>query len=148
MRTSGMTTRWCMAVVAGTAVGMWMITVAYRIQAETHDEFLYHLWVLKDSPNEPRRSIMGTLCRAPFWPRYWRRLLGQPWPGSYTCRCDDPHYAINGGISQFYALVGSRTGPYYGDRLFPSSISSWESIEPWDLLIREYQRAREARPDP
>ena len=23
--------------------------------------------------------------RRPFLPKFWRRLLGRPWPGNYTC---------------------------------------------------------------
>ena len=134
-----------MVVVAGTAVGMWTIAVVYRVQDDAHSKCIYHLWVRKDSTEELHRSMRGTVCSAPFWPRYWRTLLGQPWPGSYKCRCNDRQYAINGQISQGYVLVGSRTGTDYGVRWFAGP-GSWESIEPWDFLIREYQNAQKARP--
>lgn len=28
----------------------------------------------------------GAYCeRRPFWPKFWRRLAGRPWPGDYRC---------------------------------------------------------------
>jgi hypothetical protein len=26
----------------------------------------------------------------PFWPHYWRSLVGRPWPGSYACPLEPP----------------------------------------------------------
>ncbi len=28
--------------------------------------------------------------RRPFWPKFWRMLIGRPWPGDYRCP-DHPH---------------------------------------------------------
>jgi len=129
MRLPRMTTRRWMRVVVGAAVVMWMATVAYRVQVDPQSRYIHHLWgERKDSPEGLRRSITSTLCHAPFWPLYWRRLLGQPWPGTYRCRCDDPRYAINGAVSQFYTLIGSRPG-------------SSDSVEPINALLREYSQA-------
>ena len=97
-----MTTRRWMLVVVGTAIALKVSTVTYREIADTRSRYVYHIWARKDSPyDEPDRPMATTLCYAPFWSRYWRGLLGQSWPGTYKCSCDDPRYAINGAISQY-----------------------------------------------
>jgi hypothetical protein len=156
LRQLQMTTRWCIAAVAGAAVGMWMIAVVYRVQAASHKEDLFHLWVRKDLSRPEDRagglrgSLLGTSCCADFWPRYWRRLLGQPWPGTYRCRCVASEDAIDPAapkgannaaiaITQTYRLVGTRTGICYMDQCPQGRTYTWEEMEPWHLLIAEYQ---------
>jgi hypothetical protein len=46
---------------------------------------------------EQGRPMCGLLGRAPdyahpdpFWPHYWRSLVGQPWPGGYECPLEPP----------------------------------------------------------
>jgi hypothetical protein len=143
-----------MAVVAGAAVGLWMIAVVYRVQAATHKEDLFHLWVRKDllmpkdRPEGLRRSFLGTTCCSPFWPRYWRKLLGQPWPGTYRCSCcEAPQYTINGATKQLYSYIGTRPGICYGDQSRRQR-RTWEEMEPWHSLIDEYQKEHEDRPYP
>jgi hypothetical protein len=136
VRTPRMTTRRWMIVVIGAAIVLRASEMAYREMIDTHSRYVYHIWARKDSPyDEPDRPMIGTVCYAPFWSRYWRGLLGQSWPGTYKCSCDDPRYAINGAVSQFYSIVGSRAGPD------PSSSSPSDGIEVTNSLLREYDQA-------
>src|SRR3954447_24866697 len=103
--------RWAIVVIAA-AVVMWMAVIAYRVENDPSSRYIHHLWVRNDLPEGLPRWPVGTLSVPNFWPQYWRRLLGLPWPGSYICRCADPRYAVNGATSQFFDLIGSRAGPY------------------------------------
>ena len=114
MRLLPMTTRRWMSVVVGAAVTLWMGTAAYRVRFDPSCEFIHHLWERSDTPGGTLRSIIGTGHPAPFWPQYWRRLLGKPWPGTYRCRCVDPTYAINGAVQQFYNLIVIMVGFVFG----------------------------------
>jgi hypothetical protein len=146
MRLPLMTTRRWMLVVVGVALVTWPSTVAWRISADRRTRYIYHIWVRKDSPyDEPDRPMTGTLCYAPFWSRYRRALLGQPWPGTYKCRCDDPRYRVSGGVSQFYSIVGSRAGPDPRIRSL-GGFSPRDDVDSWDSLLREYYRAHKDRP--
>src|SRR4051812_31127055 len=146
-----MTTRRWMVAVIGAAIVIRASTVAYRVIIDTNSRYIYHIWARKDSPyDEPDRPMTGTRCYAPFWSRCWRGLLGQSWPGTYKCSCDDPRYAINGAISQFYSIVGSRVGPGPPDptRRGPKTPPSRDEVEPWNSLLRDYHEAHSARSEP
>ena len=147
MRLPRMTTRRWMLVVVVVAVATRALTVAWGMGTDTRVRYVYHIWVRKDSPfDELDRPQASTRCYAPFWSRYWRKVLGQSWPGTYKCRCDDPRYAINGAISQFYSIVGSQVGPDPSIRPVGGS-STRDDIELWDSLSREYYQAHKARPE-
>ncbi len=45
MRPPRMTTRRWMRVVVGAAVATWLVTVAYRVQADPHSRWVQHLWL-------------------------------------------------------------------------------------------------------
>jgi hypothetical protein len=72
-----MTTRRWLVVIAFTALGMWTATALSRTLP-----LRPHLL--------PSRTIPGAFeyspCpHRPFWSKFWRILLGQPWPGSFIC---------------------------------------------------------------
>jgi hypothetical protein len=78
-----MTTRKLMKTILKIAIILW------------GDITLYRSWGLK-THIRPDQTIPGaflyddgqgpTYCeRRPFFPKFWRKLLGLPWPGSYTC---------------------------------------------------------------
>jgi hypothetical protein len=73
-----------MALVALAAVATWLGGAAVRVMDDRrYGSILHH----RHRPGECCGFVLFE--PAPFWPRYWRRLLGQPWPGSYACDCDD-----------------------------------------------------------
>lgn len=83
MRFPRMTTRRWMIVTAGTSIALWLSVTAYRVKTDGESEWLFHLWERHDSHSP--ESVFSSSHQAPFWPRYWRRLFGQPWPGTYVC---------------------------------------------------------------
>jgi hypothetical protein len=135
MRLPRMTTRRWIIVVMATAVVMWMAVIAYRVENDSSTRYVHHLWVRKDIPEGLPRWTVGTVCVPPFWSQYWRRLLGQTWPDTYTCHCADPRYAVNGATSQFFDLVGSRAGPS-------------DSLEPMSALLDAYNKRQRDRSEP
>ena len=78
-----MTTRRWMLVIACFALSLWLGVVAYRVGTDGKSKWLYHLWERHGS--EDYHSVFNSQHPIPFWPRYWRALLGRPWPGSYVC---------------------------------------------------------------
>jgi hypothetical protein len=78
-----MTTRKLMKTILKIAIILWV------------DITLYRSWGLK-THIRPDQTIPGaflyddgrgpTYCeRRPFFPKFWRKLFGLPWPGGYTC---------------------------------------------------------------
>ena len=74
-----MSTRRLMQVVGLAAVGLWVGIALFRtLPVEPH---------LLPSKGLPLPGVYDyTQCPyRPYWAKFWARLLGQPWPGSYTC---------------------------------------------------------------
>jgi hypothetical protein len=83
-----------MIVVAVLAVAAWLSATAVLVARDPHAEQMSHLRQRRDTGDLVVQThvITGT-----FWPRYWRRLLGQPWPGSYVCpSCRERHERSDG----------------------------------------------------
>jgi hypothetical protein len=78
-----MTTRRWMFAIAFFALSLWLGLVAYRVGTGPGGKWVFHLWE-RHGFIEPG-SVFNSQHSVPFWPRYWRALLGQPWPGSYVC---------------------------------------------------------------
>lgn len=80
-----LTTRWLMVMVAAAGLIFWLSATAFNVyrDRETYYLFHYYPWMGTDPIHGPHERFSGHA--APFWPRYWRRLLGLPWPGSYVC---------------------------------------------------------------
>jgi hypothetical protein len=86
-----MTTRRWMAVIAANSIALWLGITADRVNHDYRKSGrVYHLWERR-GVFEPG-SLFNSQHPAPFWPRYWRRLFGQTWPGSYACdQCIETH---------------------------------------------------------
>jgi hypothetical protein len=77
-----LTIRLMIIVVAMAAVAAWLLVTADRVRHDPHAEEMSHLRLCRDTAEVVVQThpIQGV-----FWSRYWRRLLGQPWPGSFIC---------------------------------------------------------------
>lgn len=71
-----------MVAVAVVGVAAWLTITASRVINDPDGDVISHLRMRTDTRGLVTQThpIGGV-----FWPRYWRRLLGQPWPGSYVC---------------------------------------------------------------
>ncbi len=67
-------------LVAFAAILAWLGVTAFQVWRDVRSQTLYAYVQFLDRPS--RFSFRGR--DAPFWPRYWRRLLGRPWPGTYV----------------------------------------------------------------
>jgi hypothetical protein len=96
-----------MIAVAVLAIPTWLVIAAVRVARNSPEAYLHHFWRVNwgygthDGP--------ATQCRAPFWPRYRRAVLGQQWPGTYHCHCvaDDGERASWGNE---FRLSGTKAG--------------------------------------
>lgn len=99
MRWPRPTTRRIMALVAVLAAGLGLVVPAAQVACDK-DEHV-HVWFddrpwpppgtwIPAPPGGARMALMQQDVRArpPFWPRYWRRLLGRPWRGQPVCPAD------------------------------------------------------------
>src|SRR5262245_36631105 len=68
-----MTVRRWMVLLIVVAIVLWLVTTADRVRTDHSSRWLYHLWERKGSL-EPG-SKYHSQHQAPFWARYWRRLL-------------------------------------------------------------------------
>ena len=81
------TTRTGMVGISILAVSMGVLVPAFRVAFENDRHFhVYLAMVEKDKYN--RVVPMGGHESSPFWPRYWRCLLGRPWVGRSYCARD------------------------------------------------------------
>jgi hypothetical protein len=107
-----MTTRRWLAITAIVAIGLWLGVTAKAVINDHQSERLYHLWERFECL-EPG-SIYNSGHKAPFWPRYWRRLLGRPWPGTYVCdHSGDP----NRRVGRLVVSVSEPSYTFMGDLL-------------------------------
>jgi hypothetical protein len=90
-----------MLLVAGCAIGLRLVVVWVAIRNQDKSKMMGNAWHYHDGlsqyarhfgtapvpfpPPEPVPDMRVELHRSPFWPRYWRRVLHLPWPGSYVC---------------------------------------------------------------
>src|ERR1700710_2323696 len=87
MRLTGLrlSTRRTMAMVAVAALALWPAATAVRVSSDPQNQYLSHSWRgYAETPQGPI-TCKFTTHPAPYFPRYWRRLVGAPWPGSYVC---------------------------------------------------------------
>ena len=86
------TIRSMMIAVALLGVAAWLATGAVLIARDPTVFTMSHFRVRVDTGQTIRyiHPITGV-----FWPRYWRRLAGRPWPGNYFCppSCRENHAA-------------------------------------------------------
>jgi len=110
------TTRRMMLLVALASVLACLAGVAIRVRDDPDGRWLYH--VRADSP-DPHSGSTDIGHAAPIWPRYWRRLLGRPWPGSFACDC--PHGSPPPGT-----LAATHAGPG-GRNMTPGERRTWSA---------------------
>jgi len=132
MRLPRMTTRRWMLVVSFLALSQWLGVVAYRVGTDPKGTWLFHLWERHGSIGSG--SVFNAQHPVPFWPRYWRALLGRPWPGSYVC---------DEGCTRTWDRVGRIvvTVPYYP--MASTEFTPDGSIDPSSPIAvadREYNR--------
>jgi hypothetical protein len=103
-----------MIVVAVLAVAAWLSATAVLVARDPNAEQMSHLRKRRDTGDlvVQTHSITGT-----FWPRYWRRLLGRPWPGSYVCPSCRERYERSEG-HPLIDLDASDDGTKLFDKLF------------------------------
>ena len=77
------------------------------------------LGVEEARPNSNWANIT-TKCYAPFWPRYWRAILGRPWPGTYHCECLDA--GTSRSAADEYRLVFTTAGD---ESAYKAAIATW-----------------------
>ncbi len=112
-----------------------MAVAAWRVRSDPGCRYIVHFWELVDGPDDVP-TVTRSVCGAPFWPQYGRRLLGLPWPGSYRCVCDalDPGYCEfgmlrPGGLEcHRYRLVGTRAVPREDESMVRASLQSLRTI--------------------
>jgi hypothetical protein len=79
------TVRRMMIIVALCAVVAWLLLAAIQIEREPNSQTLCHLRRFTD--NGERIAFGHGSTAWTFWSKYWRRVLGLPWPGSFVCPC-------------------------------------------------------------
>ena len=91
-----------MALIVFLSGVLWLVVTADHVRNDRETGYLHHVWEREGSlwPG----SVSYSQHPAPFWPRYWRRLLHQPWPGSYVC---DPRE----GYQRFARCAVTKAGP-------------------------------------
>jgi hypothetical protein len=108
------TTLGLMAAIAGLAVLLWMLATAIRVEYDPGCQYIQHTWGREGGPDDAP-EVTTTICGAPFWPQYWRRLLGRPWTGDYRCDCLDlecdcgPYRKRLGTEGHCYRGLGTRS---------------------------------------
>lgn len=78
------TVRGAMAAVFALAVLLHVGRTAYRV-GSLRDKH-YHNYVLSHKYEFPASGVAP--ARSPFWPRFWRGLLGMPCTGQRFCKVD------------------------------------------------------------
>lgn len=84
----------------GTVVLIWLIVPVIRIVLNPQNDYHIHqnkrkfeyTWV-EGVRNYEVKGFTWSVHMTPFWPRYWRYLLGRPSPGDYVCPLD-PEWSI------------------------------------------------------
>lgn len=79
------TLRSAMVLVACAGVAGWLLLAAERVRTEPGSGTVCHLGRYRDN-GEPFAYGHGSSPRV-FWSKYWRKVLGRPWPGSFACPC-------------------------------------------------------------
>jgi hypothetical protein len=74
-----------MAGIALLGVVFWLAFTTFDVAFGSRDRWLLHAYEERITGSET--SFLVLQHPAPFWARYWRKLLNRPWPGSYECAC-------------------------------------------------------------
>jgi hypothetical protein len=87
MRTPKSTTRRLMVIVLLIGIGTWAGVAAERTRSNKSRAHLHYK--NEGAPNAPLTDFSLTRAWVPFWPVYWRTLLGLPWDWHYDCVSGD-----------------------------------------------------------
>lgn len=101
--------RWCVQVslrqvcvsLAVFTIVIHVVGTGARVYWDKSENWLVHGFYY-----EPERELPITFGQhpAPFWPRYWRAMLGGAWPGNYACECERSPGPFG---SRFFASVAT-----------------------------------------
>src|SRR5262245_48582052 len=91
-----LTVRMMVVIVAAAGVASWLSATAVGVARDPRGGQMSHL---RECPDTGETFIQAHTITGDFWPRYWRRLAGRPWPGSFGCP---------GCRERFERLVGRR----------------------------------------
>ena len=119
-------------------VATWLTITAARVVSDPNGDGMCHLRMRIDT-----RELVtqGHPIQGVFWPRYWRRLLGQPWPGTYVCSpaCRERHERIDGhplfdmlsgdGGFDMLAVMGQLDRPWQEERVRQELARMKEELE-------------------
>jgi hypothetical protein len=81
-----------MAIVVLIAAITWLGVAAERTRSNK-SRFHTHFHA-NGIPHDPFGDFMVTATRVPFWPVYWRTVLGLPWDWNYRCVPGDGHRGL------------------------------------------------------
>jgi hypothetical protein len=76
-----------MALVAGVGVITWLLIAADQIRREPGSSTLCHLRRYSDNGEPFAYGHASTPWIS--WSKYWRKVLGLPWPGTFVCPCKE-----------------------------------------------------------
>ena len=99
---------------------------------------MYHTWERHGVEGYHESRI--TKHPTPFWPRYWRGLLGLPWPGTFTCadQCDE-------SLNRVRRIAVTITGPAPPRTWAVPRNGQPVPLHPYDVLIEEHERVTRGR---
>jgi hypothetical protein len=92
--------RSAVVLVALASLPLWLASTALRVWQDPESRTLYVFGQRRDRTTS--FSFYGV--DAPFWPRYWRRLLLRPWPGTFV-------YSPEEDWARQYRVRGMKAGP-------------------------------------
>lgn len=77
--------RSALVLVAVVGLLFWLIVAADQLRREPNASTLCHLGQFRDN-GEPFAHGHASSYWI-YWSKYWRKVLYQPWPGSFACPC-------------------------------------------------------------
>jgi hypothetical protein len=104
--------RWLMIAVAIAGLVSWSIRVVAEVASDPNADAIFCVY---QSPVTGKVKYLTQCNPGTFWPRYIRRLLGQPWPGDYRCPCGDgPNALTRGGYRLIRTFDRTEAANAYG----------------------------------
>lgn len=82
MRRPRITVGGLMGIILGFGIALHIALTTVRVVAAK--EYHFHTWVTVQG--DKAFNTLAAAERPPFWPRYWRGLLGLPWKSQPLCR--------------------------------------------------------------
>jgi hypothetical protein len=71
-----------MVIVACAGVAAWLLITAARVARDPNGGQMSHLRMDRETAE---LVVLTHSTNRDFWPRYWRTLLGRPWPARPVC---------------------------------------------------------------